>query len=227
MSLTLNSTEIRAIGCLIEKEHTTPDYYPLTLKALTTACNQKSNREPVLDLSESEVQNAIDNLKQHTLIRERSGERVPRFAHLLHRSFELSEQELALLCVLFVRGPQTPGELRTRTGRIAEFADSEAAEQVLEQLAAREDGPISGGHGFVVKLPRQTGRRECRYMHLFSGEVDLEAYAQEAASTSSSSAGSARAELEIRVTALETRLAELERQLGLDSVEEQSPSEQQ
>ncbi|WP_299731451.1 DUF480 domain-containing protein [uncultured Endozoicomonas sp.] len=171
MRLSLNET--RVIGCLLEKESTTPDQYPLSLNGLTNACNQKSNREPVLNLAESEVLNTLNQLKTERLISEESGSRVSKYRHRFCNtefgSLQLTDQERGIVCVLFLRGPQTPGELRSRTGRLAEFTDVRQVEEVLQQMAERE---------MVVQLPREAGKRESRYAHLFSGEIDVSAVNQ-------------------------------------------------
>ncbi|MEF1291873.1 YceH family protein [Vibrio sp. M260118] len=177
MNIELSPIEARVIGCLIEKEVTTPDYYPLTLNSLTTACNQKSNREPVMSLSDAEVQDAVSALIGRRLVSDESGfnSRASKFQHRFCNTefgdLQLSKQEKGIVCCLLLRGAQTPGELRTRTNRLAEFSDVKELEMVLEAMANREGGPL------VVKLPREAGKRESRYMHLFSGEVDLEALA--------------------------------------------------
>jgi hypothetical protein len=171
MEIELTPGEARVIGCLIEKQVTTPDQYPLSLNALTSACNQKSNRDPVLALEESEVQAILDGLSRKRLVFDQSGygSRVVRYQHRFCNSefgtLKLDPQELAIVCELLLRGPQTPGELRSRASRMAEFADASQVEAALEALAAREDGPL------VVRLPREPGRREARYAHLFSGPV--------------------------------------------------------
>ena len=166
MSLSLNET--RVIGCLLEKESTTPDQYPLSLNALTNACNQKSNREPVLSLAESEVKATLDALLKERLVSEDTGARVSKYRHRFCNtefgSLQLTDQERGIVCVLFLRGAQTPGELRGRTGRLAEFADVREVEGVLQQMVER---------GLVVQLPREAGKRESRYAHLFSGEVSV------------------------------------------------------
>ncbi len=173
MNIVLSLNEARVIGCLIEKEITTPDQYPLSLNALTNACNQKTNREPVLELSEAEVQSAVDTLMKKYLVSDRSagyGGRVTkykqRFCNSEFGSLKLSPQELGILCVLLLRGPQTPGELRSRTNRLCEFADAEAVEATLRGLMSREDGP------FIARLPRAPGARESRYAHLFFGIIE-------------------------------------------------------
>lgn len=174
MNMQLTTNEARVIGCLIEKEVTTPDYYPLTLNSLTTACNQKSNREPVLSLSEVEVQEAVDSLIAKRLVSDESSfnSRTSKFLHRFCNTefgdLQLTEQEKGIACCLLLRGAQTPGELRTRTNRLANFVDVKEVESVLDKMASREEGAL------VVKLPREAGKRESRYQHLFSGEVDIE-----------------------------------------------------
>ena len=170
----LNAGEARVIGCLIEKQITTPDQYPLSLNALTNACNQKSNREPVMALGDADVQQLVDGLVRKHLVLERGGfgSRVAKYQHCFcnteFASLRLSPQELALVCELLLRGPQTPGELRSRAARMAAFADSAEVEQALEGLAARAEGAI------VARLPRQPGRREARYAQLFTGPPPVE-----------------------------------------------------
>jgi uncharacterized protein len=173
MNIEFSANEARVIGCLIEKEITTPDQYPLSLNALTNACNQKTNREPVLDLSEAVVQQAVDVLMRKYMVSDKSagyGGRVTkykqRFCNTEFGSLKFSKQELGIICVLLLRGPQTPGELRARTNRLCEFADSDQVEATLQNLMVREDGP------FIARLPRAPGARESRYAHLFSGHVE-------------------------------------------------------
>ena len=171
MPLELTAHEARVIGCLIEKQIATPDQYPLSLNALTNACNQKSNRHPVLDLDERTVQAVVDGLMRRQLVLEKSGfgSRVPKYQHLFCNtqfgSTRFSPRGTAIVCELLLRGPQTPGELRTHAARLAPFGDVSEAESELEDLMTRPDGP------FVAKLPREPGRRESRYMHLFSGDA--------------------------------------------------------
>ncbi len=169
MEMILTETEVRVLGCLIEKELATPEYYPLTLNALTTACNQKSNRDPVMQLEEAEVVRALDALrfKQLALLSAEGG-RVPKYRHILAEKLRLSPAEMAVLAELLVRGPQTVGELRTRAERMHPFADLASVEEVLEELAARTP-PL------VTKLTRQPGRKEQRYAQLFGGEPELAA----------------------------------------------------
>ncbi|HII3287533.1 TPA: YceH family protein [Enterobacter roggenkampii] len=172
MKYQLNGTEARVIGCLLEKQVTTPEQYPLSVNAVTMACNQKTNREPVMNLSEHEVQDVLDALVKRHYLRTVSGfgNRVTkyeqRFCNSEFGDLKLSSAEVAVITTLLLRGAQTPGELRTRASRMHEFSDMQEVEQTLEGLAAREDGP------YVVRLAREPGKRESRYMHLFSGDVD-------------------------------------------------------
>jgi uncharacterized protein YceH (UPF0502 family) len=173
MKIELSALEARVIGCLIEKQITTPDQYPLSLNALVAACNQKSNRHPVMDLDEGTVQGTLDQLSRRHLVIEKSGfgSRVPKYQHRFCNTefgtLKLTPQELAVVCELLLRGPQTAGELRTRASRMAPFSDLTQVEAALEALISREDGP------FVVRLPREPGRRDSRYAHLFSGPVAI------------------------------------------------------
>lgn len=173
MNIEFTAVEARVIGCLIEKQITTPDQYPLSLNALTNACNQKSNRDPMMELDENTVQQTIDGLIRKHLVLERSGfgSRVPkyqqRFCNTEFASLQFTEAQRAILCELLVRGPQTPGELRTRASRMAKIADMSEVETALEDLATRPDGP------FVLKLPREPNRRDSRYAHLFCGEPQI------------------------------------------------------
>ncbi|MBV1880337.1 MAG: DUF480 domain-containing protein [Pseudomonadales bacterium] len=170
MNLTLSPNETRVLGVLIEKAITTPDQYPLSLNALNNGCNQKSNREPVVNWEESEVRAIVDELVKKRLVREDTGysRRVVKFKHWFCNTefgdLKLTEQELAIICVLFLRGPQTPGELRTRTNRLCQFSDVSVVESTLAQLMDRDDGP------FLVKLEREPGKRDSRYAHLFCGK---------------------------------------------------------
>ena len=219
MNLELTLHETRIIGCLIEKEIITPDQYPLSLNALTNACNQKSNRDPVLDLDEATVQQIVDQLVKKRLASEQSGygSRVPKFQHLFCNTafgtLKFSPQELGIVCELFLRGPQTPGELRSRASRLCRFSDVTEVEAVLTGLALREDGP------FVIRLAREPGKRESRYAHLFSGEVagreESEARKGSADLVDKADAGDGRlSQLEQRVAHLEAEVAELKRLLG-------------
>mgnify|MGYP000043866144 CR=1 FL=1 len=210
MNIELSPVEARVIGCLIEKEVTTPDYYPLTLNSLTSACNQKSNREPVMALSDIDVQEAVDSLIARRLVSDESGfnSRASKYQHRFCNTefgdLKLSAQEKGIVCCLLLRGAQTPGELRTRTGRLAEFSDVKEVESTLEAMATREDGAL------VVKLPREPGKRESRFMHLFCGDVDVSALASTEAVPASSNANNERMEvLENEVALLKQELAEL------------------
>lgn len=212
MKVELTAIEARVIGCLIEKEVTTPDQYPLSLNALTNACNQKSNREPVMSLSEADVLDAVDALIERRLVSDESGfnSRVSKYQHRFCNTefgdLQLTEQEKGIVCCMLLRGAQTPGEIRTRTNRLATFNDVKEVENVLEHLASDEKGPL------VVKLPREAGKRESRYMHLFCGEVDVSELA--VASVAPSSAGSERiAQLEQEVAELREELAALKEQV--------------
>jgi uncharacterized protein len=179
MNIELSPLEARVIGCLIEKQITTPDQYPLSLNALVNACNQKSNRDPVMEVDEVTIQGTVDQLARKHFVIEKSGfgSRVPKFQHRFcnteYGTLKLTAQELAIVCELLLRGPQTPGELRTRASRMAPFSEVGQVEAALESLRTREDGP------FVVRLPREPGRRDSRYAHLFSGAVAVAAIEDE------------------------------------------------
>ncbi len=210
MNTVLSPIEARIIGCLIEKEVTTPDHYPLTLNSLTTACNQKSNREPVLSLSESDVLDAVDGLIGRRMVSDESSfnSRVNKYQHRFCNTefgdLQFTEQERAIICCMLLRGAQTPGELRTRTGRLANFSDVKEVEATLDKLAAREAGAL------VFKLPREAGKRESRYQHLLSGEVDAEAFVTASVSAATPSATSEKfEELESEVASLRAEVAEL------------------
>jgi uncharacterized protein len=219
----LDPLEARVIGCLIEKQITTPDQYPLSLNALVNACNQKSNRDPVMSLDEPTVQRTLDTLSRRHLILERSGfgSRVPKFQQLFcnteHGSLKFSPQELAIVCELLLRGPQTPGELRSRASRMAPFADVSEVEAALRGLSERE------GAALVVQLPRESGRRESRYRHLFGPESPPEPIAAAIAApdpapdspTGADAAAQATAgeTLASRVARLEEAVRELRREL--------------
>lgn len=215
MDLELDFNETRVIGSLIEKEKTTPDQYPLSLNALTLACNQKSNREPVVQLTEAEVQDTLDSLRKKHLIQEASGSgsRVTKYRHRFCNTefskLQFTDQELAIICVLFLRGPQTPGELRSRTNRLCVFKDVQETESVLLSLSRHEQGP------FVKKLPREMGKREARYAHLFSGEESGSHHVVEEVSgdiPSTVSPGGLAGALE-RIEGLENEVAQLRGEL--------------
>jgi len=192
----LTPCEARVIGCLLEKQRTTPEHYPLSLNALTNACNQKSSRDPVMELDEGTVQDTIDALMKQCYVNEKSGfgSRVTKYQHRFCNTefgtLKFSEQELGIICVLLLRGSQTPGELRTRTERLCKFQDVHEVESTLDQLMQRDDGP------FVARLPRQPGKRDARFAHLFSGEIEMsEAAAPVTAVSASSGQDAARMEL--------------------------------
>lgn len=166
---TLSLLETRVLGTLCEKQHTVPDSYPLTLNALVSGCNQKTSRSPVMEVSESEVQATLDSLKSANLVIETSGGRVARYSHNLERVLQVPSQSAAILAVLMLRGPQTPGELRINTERLHSFADISAVEGFLNELAARPAGAL------VVQLARLPGAREARWAHLLSGAPKQEA----------------------------------------------------
>ena len=207
MKYQLNGTEARVIGCLLEKQVTTPEQYPLSVNAVTMACIQKANREPVMNLSEHEVQDVLDALVKRHYLRTVSGfgNRVTkyeqRFCNSEFGDLKLSSAEVAVITTLLLRGAQTPGELRTRASRMHEFSDMQEVEQTLEGLAAREDGP------YVVRLAREPGKRESRYMHLFSGEVDS------SVKSSATDITAVDDDLVARVAALEDEVAGLKQRL--------------
>jgi uncharacterized protein YceH (UPF0502 family) len=209
MKVRLDTLEARVIGCLIEKQITTPDQYPLSLNALANACNQKSNRDPVMALEESAVQSTLDELSRKHLVLEKSGfgSRVPKYQHRFCNTefgtLRLSAQELAVICELLLRGPQTPGELRGRASRMASFSDVTQVETVLHELAERTDGP------FVARLPREPGRRESRYMQLFTGEAVPSAPALVRGEALEEAAESSEIGYEARLTALEEEVRAL------------------
>jgi uncharacterized protein YceH (UPF0502 family) len=216
LNIELTVYEARVIGSLIEKEHTTPEQYPLSLNALINACNQKSNREPVMSLDEGIVQETVDGLIKKRLVSEKTGfgSRVVKYQHRFCNTdfgnLTFSKQELGIICVLLLRGPQTPGELRTRSERLCKFADVNETESALKCLMEREDGP------FVMRLPREAGKRESRYAHLFCGEIEgsysLVAESEVAARPTSSD--HARLEgMEKELQALHVEIEEIKRRL--------------
>jgi uncharacterized protein len=210
MNIELSPIEARIVGCLIEKQITTPDQYPLSLNALVNACNQKSNRDPVMSSDEAAIQTTLDHLIRKHLVIEKSGfgSRVPKYQHRFCNTefgpLKFTPQELAIICELLVRGPQTPGELRTRAARMAPFSDVGQVETALESLSSRADGP------FVVRLPREPGRRDSRYAHLFSGAVTIPALSED--SITGPSIGSAAAPS--RLERLEKEVQQLREELN-------------
>jgi len=167
--LTLNEVETRVLGSLIEKQITTPEYYPLTLNALTAACNQKNNRNPVTSFSESEIEEALNTLREKNLayVFHGSTSRVPKYKHVAPEVMHLSPPEVAAMCVLMLSGPQTVGEIRTRGSRLYDFNGLEEVEETLRALSVREDEPL------VMKLPRLPGQKDARFVHLVSGTPEV------------------------------------------------------
>ncbi|KGB01219.1 MULTISPECIES: YceH family protein [Leclercia] len=215
MKYQLSLMEARVIGSLLEKQITTPEQYPLSINAVTLACNQKTNREPVMNLAEHEVQDLLDALVKRHYLRTVSGfgNRVTkyeqRFCNSEFGDLKLNPAEVAVITTLLLRGPQTPGELRSRAARMYEFADMQEIEQTLEHLASREDGP------YVLRLPREPGKRESRYMHLFSGNVETLINVVEAVAPVEDESLLARVEaLEGEVADLKQRLDSLLAHLG-------------
>ncbi|MHB1022934.1 MAG: YceH family protein [Acidobacteriaceae bacterium] len=204
----LTDVEARVLGSLIEKEITTPDYYPLSLNALANACNQKSNREPVMSLDEDTLRQALHALSDMGLLQTQHGSenRVPKFEHRMQEVFNFGRREIAVLCILLLRGPQTPGELRGRTERLYSFEELADVQSTLQRLMQREP-PL------VKVLPRQPGTKEARYMHLLSGEaVVTETPATIAAPATSANEVARIALLEEQVANLQRDLEELRRQ---------------
>lgn len=204
--MTLDPVEVRVVGALAEKALATPDHYPLSLNSLVSACNQKTGRDPVMDLGENDVAHALDRLMRKHLVGTSSGarSRVAKYRHLLDHHFGLDEAGVAALAVLLLRGPQTVGEVRSRTGRLHEFASLDEAEATMRRLAERDE-PL------VVELPVQPGRKEPRFVHLLSGTPEIEV--AEVTLSFSPAMQAARADGD-RVAAVEEKMAELESELG-------------
>jgi uncharacterized protein len=194
----LDSEEIRALGALIEKSRATPEYYPMTINGLTAACNQKSSRKPVVTYDEATVVLILDRLKRKGLVATATGggSRTVKYKHNLALVYPLTPDELAVLCLLFLRGPQTPGEINTNSGRLYEFDNLEEVQAVLEKLS-------SGETIFIKQLARQTGQKEMRFMHLFGTDELIEEYLQEPEPTKVSN------DYETRLSTVEIELAEL------------------
>ncbi|MGD8570216.1 MAG: YceH family protein [Gammaproteobacteria bacterium] len=215
MMLNLSANETRVIGCLMEKSVVTPEQYPLTLNALTNACNQKSSRNPVMSLDPGVVKRTIRELQDKHLVQvdENFKRGVEKYKHLFCNTrlgeYQFDPAQFAIVCLLLLRGPQTPGELRARSGRLHTFADNDAVVESLNGLIEREGEPL------VVKLPRTPGRKDAEYMHLFSGPIDVEEYQNQ--TKSMTDAGSSErvsvSELERRLSSLEKEVAELKAQL--------------
>lgn len=206
MQLSINQQ--RVIGCLLEKQSTTPEHYPLSLNSLTNACNQKSNRDPVLSLSESQVQDTLDELVAQRLVTLDEGlsGRVNKYAHRFCNtefgSLQFTEQQRAIICLLLLRGPQTPGELRTRSNRLAEFSNVNEVEAALAALIEKE---------YVTRLAREPGKRESRYMHLFVDPDSIEEMLSEPEAINSSEVQQLRAEID----ELKQQINEIKAHLGL------------
>lgn len=203
----LTPIQIRVLGCLIEKKETTPEQYPLTLNALRTACNQKTARQPVTNYTAGEVGHTVRELEGLGYVREAWGARTARYEHLAGKVLGLQSKGLALLCPMMLRGPLTPGELKTNANRLFEFADLDDVHYVLQRLAEQEP-PL------VRALPRMPGQKETRYIHLLGGEPDLAELESIAARAAASAAPAAQDGLADRVEALETAVAALQEELA-------------
>jgi uncharacterized protein YceH (UPF0502 family) len=212
MDLTLSENEIRVLGSLVEKKISTPEYYPLSLNALTHACNQKTNRDPVVSYDDQMVLHALDSLREKKLVWVFKGvdSRVPKYGHIFPEAFDLNDREVAVMCVLMLRGAQTVGEIRARTGHLHNFDGLGEVEATLLSLTEREGKPL------VVKLPRQVGFKESRYAHLLGGPVDVEemeaAFRADSQAARSHSLGERVSLLQEEVETLRRELAELQGQ---------------
>jgi uncharacterized protein len=212
VNIILSDVEARVLGCLVEKDITTPEYYPLSLNALVHACNQKSNREPLMNLEEDTVRQALRTLGEQMLARSASGDsRVAKYEHRLADTFNFTRPETAILCELLLRGPQTPGELRSRAERMHPFEDLSIVQSTLKHLIEREP-PL------VKLLPRQPGNKEARYAHLLSGDVEVreapQVQVKEAAISSSAAENARMMALEGEVAVLQKEVADLKRQFA-------------
>jgi uncharacterized protein YceH (UPF0502 family) len=206
MTRQLSLLETRVLGTLYEKQHTVPDSYPLTLNSLVSGCNQKTSRSPVMELTEAEVQAALDSLKAANLVMETSGGRAQRYSHNVERVLQVPSQSAAILTVLMLRGPQTAGELRINCDRLHSFADISAVQGFLDELAARPSGPL------VVELPRLPGARENRWAHLLSGAPKVEVVPS---TPKKDDLASTVARLDSEVAALKELVARIAKQLGI------------
>ena len=209
MATILTDIETRVLGSLVEKQVTTPEYYPLTLNALTAACNQKNNRNPVTSYSEDQVSQAIESLREKNLtyVFYGSTSRVPKYKHVALEVLHLNSAELALMCVLMLRGAQTPGELRGNASRLHEFAGLEEIEQTLNVLMSRDGDPL------VARLPRQSGQKEVRFMHLLNGEIPAELTVESSAPRRAPTPSSDRISmLEQEVASLKSQVEGLQQQ---------------
>ncbi len=202
MDQQLDPVEVRILGCLIEKDITTPEYYPMTMNALVNACNQKSNRDPAVSWSEETVSECVDSLRSKKLVATLTGggNRVPKYSHRLQEMLNLGRREIAVLCELMLRGPQTLGELRDRAGRMHKFVDTDEVERVIAHLHEHPSGALA------MQLPRMAGQKEQRYVHLLSGEPDVSALAAAGSGGSREAAGP---DLRQRVEELEAEVRSL------------------
>ncbi len=216
MQQILSEQEVRVVGCLIEKSIVTPEQYPMTLNALTNACNQKTARDPVMRMSQGEVQHALRTLEDKHYVRteenfkSRAEKYSQRFCSTRYSDYQFDPAQVAVVCLLLLRGAQTPGELRARSGRLHTFADNAEVVVALNSLIDRSPEPL------LVKLPRTPGRKDSEYMHLFAGPIDIEAIqsqAEENAATAGSARRTSTAELLERIETLEAEVAELKRRL--------------
>lgn len=214
MPTILTELELRVLGALIEKQVTTPEYYPLTLNALTLACNQKNNRYPITAYNDATVAQGLESLREKNLsyVFYGSSSRVPKYKHVMTEIFHLSQPELALMCVLMLRGPQTTGELHTRASRLWSFTGLEEVDETLNLLSNKEPDPL------VVRLPRQPGQKEARFAHLLAGEINLEQFAEmeraEGARTTSRPQSDRVAKLEQEVESLRGDITTLQEQFA-------------
>ena len=209
MTTILNDIEIRVLGALVEKQVTTPEYYPLTLNSLTLACNQKNNRNPVTSYSENEVAHALETLREKNLtyVFHGSTSRVPKYKHVMPEVMHLNPAEQALMCVLMLRGPQTIGELRSNSARLHEFSGLDEVDATVTSLISHDPEPL------VVQLPRQAGQKEARFAHILSGEVPVESQDEDVAPVRSRGKDSERvAALEGEVETLKSEVAQLREQ---------------
>ena len=206
MDAILNEVEIRVLGCLIEKQITLPDYYPLSLNALTNACNQKSSRNPVVSYDEQTVMRALDSLREKNLVWSFKGvdSRVLKYGHIFEKAFEVSQKEMVVMCLLMLRGEQTPGEIRSRAASLYNFDSLDEVEAALQSLLDHDGNPL------IVKLPRQAGTKESRYAHLLAGDVTVD---YEEAAPRESTTSRVRVDEE-RVTKLEEEVTNLRRELS-------------
>jgi uncharacterized protein YceH (UPF0502 family) len=219
--MTLDPVQVRVLGALVEKEIATPEGYPLSLNSLIAACNQRSSRDPVMELSEEEVRQALHTLEDMGMTVPVRDSRVAKYEHRIRTVLNLRRDETAVLCLLFLRGPQTPGELRSRADRLYSFDGLEAVQSTLERLASRAaDGEVESTGPLVVVLPRQPGSRESRWAHLLGGPVEMAAKESPSrmAAGAGSAAGSASAarieRLEAEVQSLRERMVALEARLS-------------